>query len=366
MKQYAAYYVTSRRLDASTSARMVVRSLSSAFDRGYQVIENKDLGYLICDRTYSPGFIKPGLTVLKKKAEADSNGQLTADELFWVNEGEEFALMRRNPGGPATAVLDKKGGRVRVTPMDLVHTMGKSLAKAGYRCDLLFQEIDYARPLDDPKTLDGILDYAKKLDQENTANQKAEWTNKKWDLQTVTAALVKSGLGGHLLAALKEGGVKIKAGGKLKKNNVWVSYCDVDEKTIFILPEYDSATAADTLAEEGKHAVDGMMKKEEKNIIARLMNEWSSQDLYDIEFSGHLARIIMYQDMLAADANVAGRNWSGLRSNSTIEIKELEKGVFGEHIHQEYKDNESYDFSNNPVKIYEPFLDRCAGRTDNE
>jgi hypothetical protein len=230
----------------------------------------------------------------------------------------------------------------------------------------LFQDIDYTRPLDDPKTLDGILDWAKKQDQENTANQKDQWTNKNWDLQAVTAALMKSGLGGHLLAALKEGEVKIKAGGRLRKDNVWVSYCDLDEKTIFILPEYDSATAADVFAEEAKHAVDGMMKKEEKAIIERLMNVWSSQDLYDIEFSGHLARIIMYQDMLAADMNIAGRNWSGLKSNSTAEIDALEKGVYGEHIHREYKDNENYDFSSAPVTIYEPFTDRCVGRKENE
>jgi uncharacterized short protein YbdD (DUF466 family) len=207
--------------------------------------------------------------------------------------------------------------------------------------------------------LDGILGWAKKQDQENTTNQKAEWTNKKWDLHTVTAALVKSGLGGHLLAALKEGGVKIKAGGKLR-DNVWVSYCDVDEKTIYILPEFDSATAADTLVEEAKHAVDGMKKRSEMTIIDRLIgSDLTPQERYDLEFSAHLARIIVFQDLLSADAKIGGNTWQKLLSHSTEEIEMLEQGKYGVDIYDDYMTHNEYKFSSSAVTTYEPFTDSC-------
>jgi hypothetical protein len=213
--------------------------------------------------------------------------------------------MRKNPGGAAAAVLDKKGGRVRVTPMDLVHTMGKSLAKAGYRCDLLFQDIDYTRPLDDPKTLDGILDYVKKQDQENTANQKDEWTNKKWDMDTVVKTLMKAELGGHYLAALKEAGVKIMVGecefDKARKTSCY----DPNTNTIKILSTHDSKMAVDTLAEEAKHALANNKKKEESILVSLFGHgKQRPQEFYNNEIAGYLARIVVYQDLLAAGAKI--------------------------------------------------------------
>jgi hypothetical protein len=177
---------------------------------------------------------------------------------------------------------------------------------------------------------------------------------------------MKAKLGGHYLAALKEAGVKIMVGECLSVKEKTSCY-DPSTNTIIILGTHDTHKAVDTLAEEAKHAFDYNKKREESILVSLFGHgKQTPQELFNDEIAGHLARIVVYQDLLAAGAETDSKKWSETYFTSNEEIEALEKGELGDKNYALYSQDSDYRFSGSEVTIWEPWTDGCVKGGTNE